>query len=507
VAEAREEFKGRRAFIFAAVGSAIGLGNIWRFPYVAYENGGGAFIIPYLVALLTAGIPLLFLDYAIGHKFRASSPLAYRRLGGAAESIGWWQVGICFVIAVYYAVVIAWAVRYTGFSINQAWGDDPGGFFGGDFLQQSGEFSLGGSWVPAVGIPLILIWLFTLVVHRLGVQGGIARLAQIFIPVLIVIFVVMVIQGLRQPGATLGLDALFTPNWEALTNPGVWIAAYGQIFFSLSVGFGIMITYASYLKRKSNLTGSGLVVAFSNSGFEILAGIGVFAALGFMAQASGVGVAEVAESGIGLAFIAFPAIISTMPGGSLFGVLFFLSLVLAGITSLVSIVQVVLAGVEDKLGWSRTKSVLIAGGLMTVVSVALFPTTTGLNLLDVVDNFANNFGIVGAALVSVIVIGWGLRKFPELARHVNSVSSFKLGRTWFVLLGVVTPLVLGYMFISEVVTRIREGYGEMPAGYVAVYGWGVAIGLVVIAVLVSFIPWRRGVVEDESLLVEGGESR
>lgn len=139
---------------------------------------------------------------------------------------------------------------------------------------------------------------------------------MIGIPLLVVMFLVLVGIALTLPGATQGLDALFTPNWAALADPGVWIAAYGQIFFSLSVGFGIMITYASYLKKRTNLTGSGLVVGFSNSGFEILAGIGVFSALGFMAQASGVSVADVAGSGIGLAFIAFPTLISQAPVGA-----------------------------------------------------------------------------------------------------------------------------------------------------------------------------------------------
>src|SRR5699024_10009850 len=192
------------------------------------------------------------------------------------------------------------------------------------------------------------------------------------------------------------LNALFTPNWSALTDSRVWVMAYGQIFFSLSIAFGIMITYAAHLKRKASLTGSGLVVAFSNSGFELLAGIGVFSALGFMSQASGVAVDEVVESGIGLAFMAFPAIISTMPGGTVLGVLFFASLVLAGITSLVSIVEVVLDAFEDKFNLSRNASVGIVGGVMAIASILLFSTTEGLNLLDIIDNFANNFGIVGA---------------------------------------------------------------------------------------------------------------
>ena len=502
----RQQFKGRSAFIFAAMGSAVGLGNIWRFPYVAYEGGGGAFIVPYLVALLTAGIPLLFMYYAIGHKYRGSAPLSFRRLSRGTEAIGWWQVGISFVIAVYYAVVIAWAVRYIGFSISQDWGEDPEGFFGGEFLQQSGDFSIGGGFVAGVFVPLLLIWLFTLIVLRMGIQSGIARLAQVFIPVLIVIFVIFVIQALRQPGALDGLNALFTPDWGALASSDVWVSAYGQIFFSLSIAFGIMITYAAHVKRRTNLTGSGLVVAFSNSGFEILAGIGVFAALGFMAHASGVPVGEVVESGIGLAFIAFPAIISTMPGGALLGVLFFASLVLAGITSLVSIVEVVIDAFEDKFNLGRTASVAVVGGLMAVVSLVLFPTTTGLNLLDIVDNFANNFGIVGAGLVSVITLGWGLRRLRDLSGHLNAISSFKLNWGWLVMLTVVTPLVLGFMFISEVVDRIQEGYGGMPSSYVGIFGWGVAIGLIVIAIILSFVPWPKGVVERErELLTTGGE--
>lgn len=491
----RQLFKGRNSFIFAAMGSAIGLGNIWRFPYVAYAGGGGAFIVPYLVALLTAGIPLLFLLYAIGHKYRGSAPLSFRRLHPGTEVIGWWQVGICFVIAVYYAVVIAWAVRYVGFSVSQKWGDDPEGFFGGEFLQQSGEFTIGVSLVPAVFVPLLIVWVFTLVVLRAGMQKGIARLSQVFIPVLVVLFVILVIQALRQPGAMDGLNALFTPNWEALKEPPVWVLAYGQIFFSLSIAFGIMITYAAHLKRRSNLTGPGLVVAFANSGFEMLAGIGVFATLGFMAQASGVQIADVVAEGVGLAFIAFPAIISTMPGGALVGVLFFTSIVLAGITSMVSIVEVVLDAFEDKFGLSRTASVLGVGGLMAVVSLVLFPTTTGLNLLDVVDNFANQFGIVGAGLTITITLGWGLRHLRVMRGHLNEVSSFKVGWIWTILLTFVTPIVLGFMFISKLIGTVQEGYGEMPRWYVEMFGWGMSVAIFVIAVVLSNMKWKPGVVE------------
>ena len=153
---ARGAFTSRKVFILAAIGSAVGLGNIWRFPYVAYENGGGAFIIPYLVALLVAGLPFLLLDYGIGHRYRGSAPLSFRRLGGAtAETLGWWQVGICAVIAIYYAVIIAWAVRYTFFSIDKSWGSKPDEFFFGDFLEAASP-GIGLDFVGGVLWPLLL---------------------------------------------------------------------------------------------------------------------------------------------------------------------------------------------------------------------------------------------------------------------------------------------------------------------------------------------------------------
>ncbi|WP_149360938.1 sodium-dependent transporter [Lolliginicoccus suaedae] len=488
----REVWSARSVFILAAIGSAVGLGNIWRFPFVAYENGAGAFVIPYLIALLTAGIPLLFLDYAIGHKFRGSPPLAFRRLSKWTETLGWWQVGICFVIAVYYAVIVAWAVRYTFFSIGRAWGDDPEGFLFSTFLQQEDGARLGFDLVPGVAIPLALVWLATLAVLALGVQRGIGNSARIFVPLLVVLFLALVIRSLFLDGAADGLNAFFDPEWSLLADPTVWIAAYGQIFFSLSIAFGIMITYASYLRIRTNLTGSGMVVAFSNSSFEILAGIGVFAALGYMASVAEVPVDEVVGGGIGLAFIAFPQIISVMPGGSVFGALFFLCLVFAGFTSLISIVQVVISAVQDKLGITRIPAVLGVGGAMAACSIALFPTTTGVSVLDVVDKFVNNLGIVGVALVTVISVAWLLRRTGDLGAHLNAVSSFRAGILWQFCIVVATPLVLGAMLISEIRTLADEGYGGYPADFVLTLGWSTQAILIGLAIILALLPWRRG---------------
>lgn len=191
----RETWNTQTAFLISAIGSAVGLGNIWRFPGVAYENGGGAFIIPYIVALLLIGLPVLFLDYAIGHKFQGTPPLALRRLAPKGEWLGWFQVAVSFIIFTYYAVVVAWAAHYVIYAVNEAWGDDTTTFFVSDFLQATeaeSAFSL--SPVAAVAIPLILIWVLALFIMARGIQDGIAAANKVFLPLLIILFATMVIR-------------------------------------------------------------------------------------------------------------------------------------------------------------------------------------------------------------------------------------------------------------------------------------------------------------------------
>jgi NSS family neurotransmitter:Na+ symporter len=490
----REQWGTRLGFLMAAIGSAIGLGNIWRFPAVAYENGGGAFILPYLAALLTAGIPLLILEYTIGRRYRSSPPGALRLLSRPTEVIGWWQVTICVVIAVYYAAVLAWAVRYMGFSLDQAWEDHAGGpegFFFEDFLQAAETPGDVSTFVPGVAWPLLGIWVVVLLILIAGVRRGIERANKFFIPLLVAFFVVLAVRALTLDGAAEGLDALFRPDWGALGEGSVWVAAYGQIFFSLSVGFGIMITYASYLHRRSDLSGSAMVAGFANSSFEILAGIAVFATLGFMASQAGVQVGEVTDSGVGLAFVAFPQIISEMPAGALFGVLFFASLVIAGLTSLISIVQVVVSAVEDRTGLSRNAAVLGVGGAIAEVSTLLYSTDSGVYFLDVSDHFINQYGIVLAALVLVITVSWVLRRLPMLQREADSTSAIGLGVWWRICLGIVTPLVLGWMMVDSLIDEFDQNYEGYDTSFLLWSGWAVAGVALAVGVLLSLVRWRR----------------
>lgn len=482
--DSRESWSARSGFIIAAIGSAVGLGNIWRFPYVAYENGGGAFLIPYLIAIFAAGLPLLFLDYAVGHKYRKAPPTAYKKLMNS-EALGWWQVMVTLLIGIYYASVLSWAGSYMFYSIGQQWGTDTEKFFFTSYLQNGEGLAFG--FVPTLFIGLVIVWTVVMFILYGGVKKGVELSNKIFIPLLLILFSILVVQALRLPGAVDGLNAFFTPNWEAMANYKVWLAAFGHIFFSLSVGFGIMLTYSSYLKRKTNLTGSGLVVALANSSFEILAGIGIFAALGFMAYSAGSSVDEVVSGGIGLAFIAFPKIISSLgAGGDLFGFLFFASLTVAGVTSMVSILQVPIAAFQDKLGWSRKRAVTIIAGGSAIVSTILFSTHSAITFVDIIDYFANNIGIVGGGLLSIILVTWFRRPLlKELQQHVNQYSSIKLGWGWNFLLTIVTPLSLLVALALTLKSIFAEGYGGYPLHILLTVGGGTVALFIIGAVLFS----------------------
>ena len=402
-----------------------------------------------------------------------------------SEALGWWQVMVTLLIGIYYASVLSWAGSYMFYSIGQQWGTDTEKFFFTSYLQNGEGLAFG--FVPTLFIGLVIVWTVVMFILYGGVKKGVELSNKIFIPLLLILFSILVVQALRLPGAVDGLNAFFTPNWEAMANYKVWLAAFGHIFFSLSVGFGIMLTYSSYLKRKTNLTGSGLVVALANSSFEILAGIGIFAALGFMAYSAGSSVDEVVSGGIGLAFIAFPKIISSLgAGGDLFGFLFFASLTVAGVTSMVSILQVPIAAFQDKLGWSRKRAVTIIAGGSAIVSTILFSTHSAITFVDIIDYFANNIGIVGGGLLSIILVTWFRRPLlKELQQHVNQYSSIKLGWGWNFLLTIVTPLSLLVALALTLKSIFAEGYGGYPLHILLTVGGGTVALFIIGAVLFS----------------------
>lgn len=494
--ENRSQWGTRVGFLLAAMGSAIGLGNIWRFPATAFESGGGAFIVPYLFALLTAGIPLLIMEYTIGHRYRGSAPKSYATMNKKMEWIGWWQVLVAFVISTYYAVIIAWALMYAFYAFGQSWGSDPTAFFVGDFLNLVDAGQIGGL-VPKVLIPLVIVWAVVLGTLSRGVKKGIEIANKIFIPTLVVLFLIIVIRAVTLPGAMTGLNSFFEPDWTRIMDANVWIAAYGQIFFSLSIAFAIMVTYASYLPKKSDITNNAFITGFANSSFEILAGIGVFSAVGFMAFQSNTtveGLASEGVGGIGLAFMVFPEIISQIPGiPGLFGFLFFASLVLAGFSSLISISETYVAAVSEKFNISRGRSVMFGGGIAALISL-LYATRGGLNILDTVDHFINSYGVALAGLVQVVAVAWYARELKGLQNHANKTSDIMLGGWWRFCLGVITPIVLGFQMVQNLTSELAEPYEGYPVDFLIYFGWVVALAAILIGFAFSMKKWPANTV-------------
>lgn len=486
---ARAQWNTQLGFLLAAVGSAIGLGNIWRFSYLAYEHGGGAFLIPYFCALLTAGAPLLILEYGIGHERVGSAPLAYRRISKRWEWLGWWSViFVMFGIELYYSVIIAWCLNYFVLSFNLQWGDNPDHYFFHDFLHlSSGPGDIGEIRTPIL-FSLILIWLVSwLIVYR-GVQRGIELANKILMPLLFLLTVILITWSLRLEGAWQGIQAYMTPDFSKLSKPKVWIDAYSQIFFTLSLGFGIMIAYASYLPEKTNITRNALIIAFINSGYSLLTGFGVFAVLGFMAHSENKAIADVVTESIGLAFVAYPKAIGLMPGGNLFGAIFFLCLTVAGLSSAVSIMEAFISAMIDKFDIDRGLLVTFTAVLGFLGGI-VFTTEAGLFWLDIVDHFMTHYGLVLVGILECVAIGW-IFHLPLLRQHLNSISSIQLGRGWCFLVRLFIPMVLSLILLGDLFDELQKPYGDYDWTALILIGRDWLLLTLLFAYIISTRPWK-----------------
>jgi len=398
------------------------------------------------------------MEFTLGHKLRGAAPRAFSKLGVKLEWLGWFQVFIAAIIAVYYVAIIGWAISYLGYSFTQSWGADTNAFFFSEYLQlgENSPSKLGNLQMHIV-LPMVLAWGITFAAIFTGIKGGIERASKIMMPLLFLMVIGLITRVVFLPGALDGINYLFEPDFSKITDPTVWSAAYGQIFFTLSVGFAIMIAYSSYLPEKSDINNNAFMTVLINCGFSITSGVLIFAVLGYMAQDQAKPLTEVVTAGVGLAFVTIPAAINLLPAPYILGPLFFLALVVAGLSSHISIIEAVTSAVIDKLNWSRKKAASVVCGVGFAVSMA-FATNGGLLLLDLVDYFINNVALLASCLIELIVIGW-LLKISDIRDYANDISDFSIGKWFEICIRFISPLMLALILATNLWKTFNEGYG------------------------------------------------
>lgn len=486
----RAQWKTRTGFLLAAIGSAIGLGNIWRFSYLCYENGGGAFLIPYIIALFTAGIPLMILEFGLGQKMRGSAPMSFAKVNPRWEWLGWWAViFVMFGIVLYYTVVISWCFNYLIYSFGQKWGADPNAFFFKEFLAlTNGPGQIGDVRSPVL-FGLVVVWVANWLIVFFGIEHGIERANKIFMPLLFLLTAILVIWSVQLPGAMAGIKRYLMPDFTILSSPKVWIDAFSQIFFTLSIGFGIMIAYASYLPRKSDINKNAFLVSIINCAYSIFAGFAVFGTLGYMALQTGKPFDKVVQQSIGLAFVVYPQAISLLPTLSwLFGILFFTTLFIAGLSSSISILEAFTSAIMDKFHYPR-KTVVTFLSIAGLLGGVIFTTGGGLFWLDIVDHFITHFGLVAVGILECLLIGW-IFKASKLREHINAISDFPIGRWWDISIKFATPIILGVILFSDLLKEFSIPYGGYGWLAVILIGRDWLIATLIAALFVSHQPWR-----------------
>lgn len=514
----RSSWKTNMGFLLASIGSAIGLGNIWRFSYMAHQYGGGAFLVPYLVALVVAGIPIMILEYGLGHHEKASSPLSFVRVDRRFEWLGWWMpVVAMFGIMLYYSVIIGWCVNYLFYSFSLSWGADTQAFFFASFLQlPDAPGNLGGIRFPIL-FTTMLVWFSCWFICFRDIRHGIEKASLIFMPVLFLLTIIIVGWTVSLEGASEAIFGhylhadwtkinLFASDPTIRSEAGkVWAAAFGQIFFTLSLGFGIMITYASYLPAKTDISKNAFITCIVNCAYSLVAGLAVFGIVGFMAQNQGVPFAEAIKGGPQLAFVVYPKAISLLPSfNSLFGVIFFTMLVIAGLTSGVSLIEAFTCAITDKFAWPR-RQVATAICILGFLGSIIFTTRGGLYVLDIADHFITNYALVLGGLLECLLIGWIL-KATVLRDHINRYG-LGIHKTWSFFIKYTTPLVLTYLLYLSCANDLAKNYGDYPTAQLFLYGIGWLIFCLIIACVLTAFTWqpkklkRRHRPEEDELLI------
>ena len=448
--QSREQWGSKLGFILAASGSAVGLGNIWKFPHMAGENGGGAFTIVYLLCILIVGLPIVIAEFVLGRKTQLSPVGAFEKIAPKSnwKWVGMLGVASAFVILSFYGVVGGWTLKYTLISLT------------GGFTKLAGNPDMSGSLFNSfiTGSLAPVIWqiifmAFTIFVIVQGVKGGIEKWTKIMMPAILVILIVLMIRGLTLPNGMQALDFLFKPKFEDLTASSI-VLALGHSFFTLSLGMGTMITYGSYLRRDQNLLSSALWIILLDTLIAMMAGVAIFATVFAMGADPG--------AGPGLIFVVLPTIFPKIAVGAVWGTLFFFLLFMAALTSAISILEVITAYFIDEKGWTRKKATIIFGSVITIVgafcslSMGSFNITSflGMSFFDVMDYLSSKYMLpIGGMLTAVFVLyRWGIPNF--VAEMVVGMDNQNVNPVFVRILFAISATVVGFILLNEIIASI-----------------------------------------------------
>ena len=450
IEQTREKWGSKVGFVLAAAGSAIGLGNIWKFPYIAGENGGASFVLVYLICIAVIGLPVLIAEILIGRTTQRNPVGAFYKLSKSKfwASLGGMGVVAGFLILSFYAIIAGWSIGYIIESIN-------GNFFLWPDPTASAEHfnSLVSNVYWTMGY-FAFFMILTIVIVFAGVQRGIERASKIMMPVLFILLVVLMIRGLTLPGAGKGVEFLWNPDWSKITASTI-LLALGHAFFTLSLGMGAMLTYGSYMSEEDNVPSAAFQIVILDTLIALIAGMAIFTSV------FSVGLDPAA--GPGLIFHTLPGVFTKMPGGYFFSILFFIALAIAALTSSISLLEVVVSYFVDELKWKRHKAAIVLGIIIFLIGV---PSALSFNLLsdfrilgydifDAVDRLASNILLpLGGLLISIFVAWvWGFDKvIPNLKKGAEKlfenypwVLSF-----WKIFIRYLSPVLIFLVFLHSV---------------------------------------------------------
>ena len=441
----RDSFGSRFGALVAMAGSAVGLGNLWRFPYLVGENGGAAFIIIYILLSFLICLPIFISEFVIGRRSQKNAYAAFRDLSGGSawRWVGLFTIIVPLVVLSYYSVIGGWSVEYLLKSVTFAF----------ESASQSAMSTMFSDFVSSTWGPLLVhtgFLLVTTLIVVVGIKDGIEKFSKVMMPLLFFMVLAIAIYSMTLPGAKAGLDYLFNPEFSKITGKAC-AAALGQAFFSLSLGFGTIMTYASYVDKKENILFQSTATAVSDLMFALIAGMAIMPAV----FAFGLN----PQSGPGLVFETLPFVFGQMPAGGFVAILFFLALLVAALTSSISMLEVAVAYLVEEKGFSRVWACVVLFVVCWVVgavcSLSFGPLSDvkigGGNIFDFFDNLSSNILMTLGSLLTVLFVGWRLKKTDVYDEFTNggtlSRNAKLFGVLWF-LIRYICPLAIISIFVS-----------------------------------------------------------